>query len=70
MTRLRVGVSLMTDWEFVHDEVAEALHTYREWQFDHDCWPAHDVIEQLGQALLALAEQHGLSGTYVYGKEK
>jgi hypothetical protein len=58
------------DWEFVYDEVKEALHALREWRLDHDSWPADLVLEQVGDALVALAEQHLLADTYIYGREQ
>ena len=58
------------DWEFVYDEVKEALHALREWRLDHDWWPAELVLEQVGDALLALAELHSLHQDYVYGSQQ
>jgi hypothetical protein len=58
------------DVEFVHDEVSEALHSLREWRLDHDSWPADLVLEQVGDALIALAELHNLHYDYVYGRKQ
>lgn len=58
------------DVEFVHLEVKQALHALSEWRLDHDWWPAELVLEQVGDALLALAELHSLHQDYVYGSQQ
>lgn len=59
---------MSSDVELVHEEVKEALLALREWRFDHDWWPTDQVLEQVGDALVAFAELHSLHQDYVYGR--
>lgn len=47
------------DWPMIVDEVDQALYQYRE---------GTATVEQLGDALLALAEHNHIHLTYVYGR--
>lgn len=48
------------DWVLIVDEVDQALFDYRE---------GSATVEQLGDALLALAEHNNIAATYIYGRE-
>ena len=47
------------DWPMIVEEVDQALYDYRE---------GTATLEQLGDALLALAEHNHIHLTYIYGR--
>lgn len=56
------------DWEFIKEEVENALVLYNEFHAGSDAVADCDVARILGEALCAIAEHNGIL-THIYGKE-
>lgn len=59
------------DWPMIVEEVDQALFAYREYGFQDpliDKPDVHELVDILGQALLAIAEHNRIDDTFVYGK--